>query len=395
MWEFAIALLLGIVVGTFTGLTPSIHINLVSTLVVSLLPTISSIEPISGAIFVAALAVTHTTIDFIPSIYLGAPNDETALTVLPAHKLLKEGKGHEAAMLALRGSLWGLMISILIALPIIIFSPSIIKNLSNITPLLIIFLASYLLLKEKRIVPALISFFLSGILGYLCLNTSVKEPLLPLLSGLFGASGLVLSLKDKSEIIKQKIDASFIHSKPKKKELAIYSAIGAIFSILPALGSGYASLVSSEIKENDSKKFIFSVGFMNMLIMVSSFSFVYATEKARTGAAAAISVLLNSSKPSQIIIILTTCILSGLIAYIIGKKISEKSAMYITKINYRVISLCALILMIIVILIFSNFLGLLVFLIGTSIGIFTTTSEVKRTTMMGCLIIPTLIYYLF
>lgn len=383
---------IGIIIGVLTGLAPGIHINLVSALVVTLIPH-SNIEPISAAIFIAVLAITHTAIDFIPSIYLGAPNDETALTVLPSHELLKGGQGHQAVSLALKGTLAGAVIAIGIAPLIILFSPKILSMLSGIIPFIIIFLITYLLMRENKIVAGIMTFILSGILGYLALNTPVKEPLLPLLSGLFGASGLVMSMKEKTSLTKQNTEA-VISANITKKDLIAYTGIGSIFSILPALGSGYASLVSSEIKENDSKKFIYSVGLMNMLIMVSSFSFVYATRKARTGAAAATLELLNKQTPVQITTILSVCLVASILAFFIGKAISKKSAEYISKIRYDIVSGIALGIMALMTILFSNLLGIIVFLTGAAIGIFTITSGVRRTTMMGCLIVPTLIYYL-
>ncbi len=40
-------------------------------------------------------------------------------------------------------------------------------------------------------------------------------------------------------------------------------------------------------------------------------------------------------------------------------------------------------------------LGILIFIISTSLGIYTNLSEIKRTNLMACLIIPTIILYLF
>jgi len=389
--EEIIASLAGIIVGIITGLTPGIHINLVSAIVVSFLP-ITSLDPLSGALFIVTLAIAHTIIDFIPSIYLGAPNDETALTVLPSHQMLKEGKGHEAAVLALKGTFVGAALAIAVAPLIIIFSAQTMPALSKTVPFIIIFLISYLLLREKKIVPAIVVFLLSGLLGYLTLNIPVKEPLLPLLSGLFGAAGLLSGMTDKVTLVKQKIEPVKVNTST--KDLGAYTGIASLFSILPALGSGYASLVSAEVKENDSRKFIYSVGLMNMFIMISSFSFVYATQKARTGAAAAIATLLDKPQLSTIIIILVVCLLAAFFCMKVGIKISEKSAQYITNIRYDILSVCALVLMTSIVLIFSNLLGLIVFLTGAAIGTFTIHSGVRRTTMMGCLIIPTLLYYL-
>ena len=112
--EILLALLAGVAGGVFTGLLPGIHINLVMTVFVPLLVSSLTIEPFIITLGIVALAATHTVLDFIPSIYLGAPEEETALSVLPAHQLLLEGRGHEATLLVIGGvmaALAGLLIT--------------------------------------------------------------------------------------------------------------------------------------------------------------------------------------------------------------------------------------------------------------------------------------------
>jgi len=94
--ELILALFLGILAGTFTGLSPGIHINLVSTILVSSLPFLSFLPLISLVVFIVSMSITHTFIDFIPSIYFGAPEEDNFLSVLPGHKMLNQGKAHEA-----------------------------------------------------------------------------------------------------------------------------------------------------------------------------------------------------------------------------------------------------------------------------------------------------------
>lgn len=57
----------GMLLGVFTGLLPGIHINAVSTLLVT-----APFEPLNFAVLVLALSVTHTFFDFIPSVYLSS-----------------------------------------------------------------------------------------------------------------------------------------------------------------------------------------------------------------------------------------------------------------------------------------------------------------------------------
>ena len=66
----------------------------------------------------------------------------------------------------------------------------------NIIPYILIAVSGILILMEKRKGLALLVFLLTGILGYSVLNLeNLKEPLLPLLTGLFGSSMLLMSIK--------------------------------------------------------------------------------------------------------------------------------------------------------------------------------------------------------
>ena len=100
------AVLVGCLAGIITGLIPGIHINLVSLLLVSMSGYfLGFTSPLVLGVFIIAMAVTHTFLDVIPSIFLGAPDADTALAVLPGHKLLLEGRGYEAVKLTVIGSL--------------------------------------------------------------------------------------------------------------------------------------------------------------------------------------------------------------------------------------------------------------------------------------------------
>src|SRR3989339_926297 len=122
--EFLIASLLGIFAGTFTGLTPGIHINLVSLLVVSSSAYLSGIVSLpSLGVFIISMAIAHTFLDILPAIFLGAPNEATALGVLPGHKLLLQGMGYEAVKLTITGSLFSLILAIFLFPILIIIFP--------------------------------------------------------------------------------------------------------------------------------------------------------------------------------------------------------------------------------------------------------------------------------
>src|SRR3989338_153036 len=89
MLEFIIAIILGIGVGIFTGLSPGIHINLISVILLSFYSSFSEINPFFLVIFIVSMAIAHTFMDFIPSVFLGAPDENSFLSILPGHQLFR------------------------------------------------------------------------------------------------------------------------------------------------------------------------------------------------------------------------------------------------------------------------------------------------------------------
>src|SRR3989338_6328417 len=176
--EVLVGLALGILSGIFSGLVPGIHVNLVSVLLVSfsavLLPYTS---PIVLAVFIISLAITHTFLDAIPSIYLGAPTDALALNVLPGHRLLLKGLGHNAIMYTVIGALGSLLLS-LILFPLFILTMDKISPLINqIIGYLLIAVMAYMILKEKKWLQCLVVFLLSGALGLLVFSIpNLEQP---------------------------------------------------------------------------------------------------------------------------------------------------------------------------------------------------------------------------
>src|SRR5665648_424560 len=98
--------IVGFILGIISGLFPGIHTNNFALLLLALAPDAieMGILPIHIAIIILANSITHTFLDIIPSIYLGAPDADTALTVLPGHRMLLEGRGPEAVRLSALGS---------------------------------------------------------------------------------------------------------------------------------------------------------------------------------------------------------------------------------------------------------------------------------------------------
>ena len=168
-------------------------------------------------------------------------------------------------------------------------------------------------------------------------------------------------------------------------------------SFLPGIGSGHAAVLGSEISnqsEQNPRSFLFLVGAINTIVMSLSFVTAYSIEKTRTGSAAAVQQLLEKISPSDLIVILITIMLTGVIVFFLGVYLSKLSSRYINKINYTKLTITIIIILFIFNMIFTNWVGLIVLLVGSAVGVYCILSSSRRINMMGSLIFPTILYYL-
>jgi len=393
--EIILFLFFGIFAGTITGLIPGIHINLIGAILVSLSVSLFySVNSIYIVVFIVAMAITHTFVDFIPSVFLGCPDTDTELSILPGHELLKQGKGYEAILLTCYGSLAAIFILVLIFLPSVFVISKTYDFVKPFIPYLLILISSVLIFSEKKKFFALLVFLLAGFLGWSVLNMTENSEklLLPLLTGLFGSSSLLISIKNKFEIPKQKIT--------KVKTKILKPLIGAVIasplcSFLPGLGSGQAAIIGNSVSKTDKKGFLILLGATNTLVMGFSFITLYIISKTRTGAAVAVQQILGNLSLNLLIFILGIILISGIISFFLTIFLAKFFSQKIENVNYTYISLITLLLLVIVVLLFSGFIGLAVLIAATFTGIYSISLGVRRTNMMGCLLIPTIIFYLF
>ena len=395
MIEYLIPLFIGIFFGIITGLTPGIHTNLVSATLVASLALFSNIPTSSLIIFIVALAVTNTFIDFIPSIYLGAPEEDTALSTMPGHQMLMYGDDHKAFLLTLIGGVIAVFSLIIITPLFILLIPKIYPFIERMMGWFLIIISILLILNEKNSkVGATIIFILSGFLGIASLNSSVEEPLLPLLTGLFGSSTLIYSIKSKTIIPEQMINKIKIDKKELIKPTITTMIVSPICSFLPGLGSSQAAIIGSQITKNQTREqFLILLGSINTLVVSVSFITLFLIQKARTGAASAISQVTILSNQDVIIMILTI-ILTTIIVFPISIWMSKIFAKNINKIDYTKISFVTLIFITIITFYFAGIFGILIFITSTILGLTCIELNIRKGFLMGCLLIPTILFYL-
>ena len=394
--EIFLALFLGIFCGIITGLVPGIHVNLVSVLLISFSAVLLTYtSPIVLAVFIISLAITHTFLDAIPSIYLGAPNEAQALNVLPGHRLLLKGLGHNAIVYTVIGAFGSLLLSLILFPFFILTMDKISPLISQIIGYLLIAVMAYMIFKEKKWLQSLVVFSLSGALGLLVFSIpNLKQPLFPLLSGLFGLSILIESLRQKSVIPKQISRPLTLSTKNLVKSVSAASGMGFIAAFLPGFGSGQAAIIATNaVGDIGDEGFLTLVGGLNTASMAISIAAAYVLQKARNGAIVAVNELIGGVGFKEMILFMGVALVAGGIASLLAIYFSKIFAKYIVRINYTKLLSGIIIFITLLTLYFDSFIGLTILLTATAIGLVTSAFGVGKNHLMGCLILPVIFYF--
>jgi putative membrane protein len=398
--EILLFTFIGILGGIIAGLTPGIHTNTLILIVLGLLPLLAGFPIQAVVALIVSMAITSTLVDFIPSIFLNAPSEDTALSILPGHRLLLEGKGLEAIFLSVIGGIGVIILFILLSPLMLKFLPVIYSFAKSRMALLLLIVAGVMVLTEKgkKKLWALSVFLLAGILGLVTLNSTLIQPdfvFFPLFTGMFGISAILLSLKDKTNLPKQLSDFGVV-----KKSLAVIGSIkgffaGLLVGILPGLGSAQAgTLVQTITRKDDNKEFLVSLGGINTANALFAITALYTISRPRSGAAVAIEKILENFGFNDFLMVIAVSLVTIGIGAIATLFLSKRFLTLVQKFSYKKISLSILGLLLILTIIFTGPIGLLVLVISTAIGLIAPLTGVKRSLGMSVIIMPVILFYL-
>jgi putative membrane protein len=399
MLELLPALGLGIALGCCCGLLPGLHVN--ST--IPLLLGLSFLfEPIAAAVILISAGITQSFVAFIPAILLGAPEDETAMGVLPGHRMLLLGRGYEAIRLTVIGGLGAVMLTVC-TLPAFAFAiPGIYAMARPHIHWALLAVVCYMILSEHGLrakALAISVFSLAGVLGLLVLNMlSVRDGLFPLLTGLFGLPVLLAAIRSKTRLPER---VCFEHERLGKG--AVLSGIctgsfaGILAGLLPGIGSSQAAVLAQETTGREHadigmRKFLIAIGGITTADIIYSLHALWLIGNPRSGVAVAVGKLIEISLQHVLVFICVIVIAAGLGAYL-TLKLARRMLFVLSKINYP--RLCAVVALLIVVLIglFSGPVGLAIAGCATAIGLIAILGQIRRSHAMGCLLLPTILFF--
>ena len=396
MLDLILSLVIGIVFGIVAGLLPGLHPN-------NTIPMILGMSflfgPLATAVILVTSGVSNSFINFIPSILLGAPEESTALGVLPGHKLLLEGRGYEAIKLCVVGSLGGVIFSVL-TLPLFVFIiPSLYEVIRPHVHWLLVAVIGYMILSEKgkNKFLGLFVFLLSGFLGLIVLNNFADSALFPLLTGLFGLPMLLMSIFQKTSLPEK---FSYDEEKLEKKNIlsciSIGSLGGIVAGLLPGLGATQSTILTQNAfgrKEGDGREFLISIGAITTCDIVYSILALWLISNPRSGIAVGVSKLLEVGLQETLMFV-SFIIISAGIATFLTLKMTKISLNFLRKVNYQKLCLYTSIFLFALTVIFSGIIGILILVVSIAVGLIPNYLNISRTYAMGCLILPCMLFFM-
>ncbi len=392
------AVILGIILGIVSGLTPGIHVNTFSAFIVSYSAFLRNFfSPEELAVVIFTNAMVHTFLDIIPSMFLGVPDEDTAVAILPTHELVLDGKGVVATSISAYSSLLSFLFSLPMFFLFILVLPKMETELSMITPFLLSAISIAMIAGEKgdvfggslsawrkRALASLI-FLLSGLLGFFTLGEG-DVTLLPLLTGLFSSPTLMISALRGSEVPSQEVSLEL----PNVRDVISGSLAGALVSLFPGISSGIATVIASNHLK-DGKRIVSAISSANTANALLCFAVFFSIHRVRSGAVGAVQKLGSNLSIADIMIVGLISALAGTILTLIFGVIASK---VVSKVDQLKLSSTVFVTLLVLIYALTGSFGLLVFSVATLIGSLTVIFGVRRINCMGCLIVPTIMLYL-
>lgn len=402
-----LAIATGAVVGLVTGLVPGLHVNTLCAIALAVAPTAGSV----GALGLSAAAASHAFAAVLPATFLGAPGEETLASALPAHRLLREGRGTEAVAVGLLGTLLGVAAAVVLLLPYkwILQEPG--RLLAWLDAHMVFVLAALALFLVLREVPrgwraaggAVLVFGLSGWLGCIALGWSVAgwwavptTPLLPLLSGLFGAPALLEGLRRPASIPPQpvRMDMPNRLAGPLGRGLAA----SAFTAVLPGLTSAVAVAVAQAGRraDDDARGILATQAAIAGAHLVFSFGVLWLVLRPRTGLAVAVDALrpvatwMAGLPSADALQILQACLAGALLGAAGAWALALAMARVAHRLPGRLLAGAGLAATVALVAALSGAFGLLLFAIATVVGCLPLALGLGRLHLTGCLLLPVL-----
>jgi putative membrane protein len=271
----------------------------------------------SAAIVAAALA--HSITNIIPSIFFAVPEGDSALSVLPGHRMVRAGRGGEALRVSVVSSLVSLCLALVLLLPLrFVMGPplDLYGSVSTWLGSILLLVSVIMVLKEaesdrpgprlrgwRATLAAMVVFVLAGLLGEYALFD--QGFVTPLFIGLFGIPTMIVAMSGSPEVPGPACDDDMPVGPFPWTSVVRGSIAGAIVGWFPGVSSAQATILAVSSNRGDgegnemegSKRFIAGVSAVNTANVIFNLVALVTILGVRSGAAEAIWSVMQWPTP--------------------------------------------------------------------------------------------------
>ncbi|WML66983.1 MAG: hypothetical protein METHP_00452 [Methanoregula sp. SKADARSKE-2] len=392
-----IEILLGVILGTVSGIIPGVHANTLAAVLLSLQTVLLVyLGPLALAGAMFAALITHTFVDAIPGTFLGIPDADTSLAVLPAHALCLEGNGEEAVRIAALGSACAMIIAVPLSMLCLFLLPTLQSYFDWWIGILLIASIGYMIVTSEAPGWALAIFIVSGILGIFTLHYGFfswhllaggSAILMPLLTGLFGIS--VLLTASRGVLPAQNSCGIRMEDKTVIRCSALGTVAGVAVGWFPGLSTASANGVLASVigYDKDHRAYILATNAANTANASIGLAAFFALSRVRNGVMAALSELPLPSMSELTV----TGVLAACAAYLITVWLS-RSAHQLSDFDGLLLNRAVMVFIVLLCATLTGPFGILILLLATAVGLVPYLVNVPRMYCMGAIMLPVMLY---
>ena len=413
MIELVIACFIGIAIGTTTGMIPGIHVNTAGAILfASSTFLLSIVSPEFLCVLMVSMSIAHALIEFVPSMLLGVPQEGTATSILPGHRMVLEGRSKEVIRIVAVGGFGAIIVTILM-LPVFAIALPILHDISKPFTWMILLVASiyltYNLTSNSRdFLWSLLLFVLSGILGWIIFQTPISSgvSLMCTFSGLFGISTILFSLNDSSSIPHQNPFYELDIDYNKFKSIFAGGITGAILGFLPGFGPAQGTVIAqaasgtNDNDDDDTVNFLLATSGLNISDCLFSLIAIYIIGNPRSGIAVYMSYLIFEMSLNHLAIFIFASLIAVSVSLVLALKLGDSFSRLMAKVDYKKLSIGVILLQIAILYLFIVYYKAPIFymslalITSTAMGMLPHYIGVGKSHLMGVLIIPAIVIYM-
>ncbi|MEI8205270.1 MAG: tripartite tricarboxylate transporter permease [Kiritimatiellales bacterium] len=416
------AVLAGTVLACFLAILPGLHIYNVMGLAALFLYSLHggglAAMPEVYIPFMLGLVTGWSVLNTIPSVLLGAPDESAIFTVLPGQKYLMIGRGYEGTMMIGAGSLAGVFMLVFLIGP---FAPKflpVVRYVFNPHMHWILWVViAFILMTEwpkggnrgpagwskffdawSTLGAGLLTFFLSGLLGFLLLYrplVSVDDAfqnIMPAFVGLFAIPWCLINAISGTEVPKQYVCDTLNINGDLLLRSSIAGGIGGGFAaFFPVITGGIGGLLAGHATaQRDERIFMMSQGVSKVVYYTGALMLFFAPGLflTRGGGALIIKGLYTPHTWGDYYLALGSIALSGAVSFLLMSPLTKWTLKLIKVVDYRHISIFSLGIIIALVFVITGWVGLFIMTVATGIGLIPVLFGSRRLNCLGVLLLP-------